>query len=938
MRRIPPAAAPHLLRAIPLALALSAASLPLALPSMAGPLERAQEARERGNLREAQIELRNLVRDKPEDAAGHAALSATSLDLGDTELAEREARAALERGYDAAAGTALLLRSYLASNRAEALLRDFPQVETPKPVAAQIAAGRTQALLVLKRLDEAAQSAALARQIAPDVPEVGIAASNVALLQGDRAGAEAALDAVLASQPDNADALLRKGSLQYERRDLPAALASFDRLLQNTPNFVPGRLRRAETLIQMQEDARARADVDAALKIMPASAPGIYMRALLELRAKDWANADADLLKLGPALGNFPNGYLMQATAKQALGQKAQAEDAASRHLARNPDDPRGARLLAALALEDKRPRDAAAVLSTLAERGKADVESLELLGTVQSLLRRPAEAAAAFEKASALAPQDAGILNRLAAARLATGDAAGTEEAAKRAVALGGDTPATRQMLAFAALAQGDVAAAEAEMNRLGPDARKGETGAVLDGTLLTVRMDLPAARTAFEGVLRDHPNSNPARMGLARVAVLQDKPEEAERLLGEVLKQEPGHAEAVTQLTTTATGNGPRAAAARAVLEAAQAAHPAEPLLAMSVATVLMRANEPAKALAVLNTEPLRAKGGVAMALARSGAHAAAGEWKPAEEAARLALAEAPGSAPARRQLAGLLVHNGDPKGAEALIRQGLREAPGDATLQQTLVSLVRSAQGPEAAMEVARQLAARPDARPASLILPGDLMLAEKQPQQAAEAYAAAGKEAPSSTLVLREATAWRAAGQADKATATLNAWLARTPEDAEALLLLSQLDMQSGRMDAADKRLNQLVALKPRNAVALNNLAWLTSQRDGKEAAAKAASLGERAYYLSPNAETADTLGWILTRSGQPQRGVELLRRAAAMRGTAQPDPAAAYRLAFALNATGAKDEALAVLTPALAGDKPFPERAEASRLLTSLRGR
>jgi putative PEP-CTERM system TPR-repeat lipoprotein len=938
MRRISPAAAPHLLRAIPLALALSVASLPMALPSMAGPLERAQEARARGNLREAQIELRNLVRDKPEDAGGHAALAAVSLDLGDTELAEREARAALERGYDAAAGTALLLRSYLASNRAEALLRDFPQVETPKPVAAQIAAGRTQALLMLRRQDEATQSAALAQQLGPDVPEVGIAASNAALLRGDRAAAEAALDAVLASHPDNADALLRKGGLQYERRDLQAALASFDRMLQGAPNSVAGRLRRAETLIQLQEDARARADVDAALRIMPTNAPGIYMRALLGLRAKDWASADADLQKLGPALGNFPNGYLMQATAKQALGQKAQAEDAASRHLARNPDDPRGARLLAALALEDKRPRDAAAVLATQAERGKADVESLELLGTVQSMLARPREAAMAFEKAAALAPDNASIFNRLAAARLAMGDAAGTEEAANRAVALGGATPATRQMLAFAALAQGDVAAAEAEMNQLGPEGRKGETGAVLDGTLLTLRMDLPAARAAFEGVLRDHPKSNPARMGLARVAFLQDKPEEAERLLGEVLKQEPGHVEAVTQLTAAAAGNGPRAAAARAVLEEAQAAAPGEPLLAMSLSAVLMRANEPAKAVAMLDAEPLRAKGGVALALARSRAYAAAGDWKRAEEAARLALAEAPSSAPARRQLAGLLVHNGDPKGAEMLIRQGLREAPGDATLQQTLIGLVRDAQGAEAAMDAARQLAARPDARPASLVLPGDLMLAEKQPQQAAEAYAAVAKEAPSAILTLRQASAWRAAGQADKATAILRAWLAATPEDTDALLMLSQLDMQAGRMDAAEQHLNKLVALKPRDAVALNNLAWLTGRREGKEAAEKAEGLAERAYYLSPNAETADTLGWILARNGQAPRAVALLRRAATMRGTARPDPASAYRLAYALNATGAKDEALAVLTPVLANDQAFPERAEASRLLASLRGR
>ncbi|MFC7552366.1 tetratricopeptide repeat protein [Pseudoroseomonas wenyumeiae] len=163
--------------------------------------------------------------------------------------------------------------------------------------------------------------------------------------------------------------------------------------------------------------------------------------------------------------------------------------------------------------------------------------------------------------------------------------------------------------------------------------------------------------------------------------------------------------------------------------------------------------------------------------------------------------------------------------------------------------------------------------------------------------------------------------------------LQAWLANAPDDTDALMLLSQLDMQAGRMDAAEQRLSRLVTLKPRDAVALNNLAWLTSRHEDRTAAAKAEALAQRAYYLSPNQETADTLGWILARNGQAPRAVPLLRRAAAMRGNTQ-NPAAAYRLAYALNATGAKEEALAVLTPALATEQTFPERAEASRLLAS----
>ena len=113
--------------------------------------------------------------------------------------------------------------------------------------------------------------------------------------------------------------------------------------------------------------------------------------------------------------------------------------------------------------------------------------------------------------------------------------------------------------------------------------------------------------------------------------------------------------------------------------------------------------------------------------------------------------------------------------------------------------------------------------------------------------------------------------------------------------------------------------------------VNNLAWVAGERGLPDARA----LAERAYVLSPNPETADTLGWIMARTGDAAAAVPLLKQAAAQRGT--PDPAAAYRLSYALNATGAKQEALAALEPALAGNAAFPQRADAVKLLATLRG-
>jgi tetratricopeptide (TPR) repeat protein len=196
------------------------------------------------------------------------------------------------------------------------------------------------------------------------------------------------------------------------------------------------------------------------------------------------------------------------------------------------------------------------------------------------------------------------------------------------------------------------------------------------------------------------------------------------------------------------------------------------------------------------------------------------------------------------------------------------------------------------------------------------------------------------AASSDLVVREAMAWRAANQPNEAMRVLNAWLERNPEDVEALNIASQIDLQTGRMADAERRLMALVTRAPDNAIALNNLAWLLADRGRPEDLPRARVMGERAFFMMPGAETADTFGWALAKSGQTQQALPLLRQAvAASRAQSQnqqPDPGKAFRLAATLRDAGQRQEALAVLEPALAAGGQFAERAAAERLLAELR--
>src|SRR5690606_11232542 len=118
------------------------------------------------------------------------------------------------------------------------------------------------------------------------------------------------------------------------------------------------------------------AETDRVLRLAPNAPLGLYMSGMLYARARDWQAADQALQPIQGQLPNIPDGLLLFATVKRELGQLEQAEDAARRHVARRPEDVRGAKLLAMLEAQRGAADAAAGTLDRLAQRGAADAEA----------------------------------------------------------------------------------------------------------------------------------------------------------------------------------------------------------------------------------------------------------------------------------------------------------------------------------------------------------------------------------------------------------------------------------------------------------------------------------------------------------------------------------------------------------------------------------
>jgi len=171
------------------------------------------------------------------------------------------------------------------------------------------------------------------------------------------------------------------------------------------------------------------------------------------------------------------------------------------------------------------------------------------------------------------------------------------------------------------------------------------------------------------------------------------------------------------------------------------------------------------------------------------------------------------------------------------------------------------------------------------------------------------------------------------QTQEAVELLSAWLVDHPDDPESLQLLSALQIREKDYEAAATHLERAYSLLPNNPVVLNNLAWVRYELDRPGALAVA----RRAYRLASNAPAIiDTLGWILVQEGEIDEGIKLLYTA----NDAAPQIGdIAYHLAFALEASGQKQDAIAVLERALdpANEVQFDQdRDNAEALLTRLK--
>ena len=895
-----------------------------------GFVQEAESYLQSGEINAAMIQLKNALRQDPDNARARLLLGETYLKQGQGAAATKELSRARKLGTDVNEVLVPLGRALIMQGAHQKVLDDIQVPEDASaPLKAEILALHGQAELALGRLLQAREQFEKAYQSYPDSATVQLGLARIALVERDYERASPYVARALELAPKNVDAWLVKGEMARLQGDLAVAKDAFVQALAVAPDNVLARLGRATVQIGLQEYDAAQEDVASVLGRYPQLPAANHLQAVLAYNNKDMVGTEQALQKvLSVAPGHLPSMLLLGASL-YAQGKFEQARPPLERYLAAIPGHSPARKLLGAIQLRLGQPREAIAVLEVDVEQSEGDAQWLALLGSAYSQAGDADKATEWLEKAVAVTPDVAALRNQLAISHLRQGEAAQAVSELESAVDLGQDVLESDVLLIFAHLRNQELDEALHAAQALAEKLPDNPMPYNLLGAVYGAKRDFDTARIQFEKALSLSPDYHAAAINLARMDVSAGQFDQAEERLKKILDQDEGHLGAMLALAQLAIRQG-RQEETQQWLERARDQNPTavrpglvlarfhwqrgDLLAAVGIARELQRAHPK-------NTQVLELLGSVRMAM---------GEYASATDNFQRAVDLQPQSPKLLLLLANAQAAAKRNDAAADSLDQALSLQSDYLPAQMALGRLKQRTGKPQEALEIARQIQQQHPQSAQGQLLEGDIHMGAKEYGEAVRSYAAGFEQKNTSELAIKLFQARWQGGEAG-ALDSLQRWITQSPGDLRVRQILAQAYLRQDQADAAIEQYQAVVEAQPENIVALNNLAWLYHTRKD----AQAVDFAQRAYDLAPDKpEIADTLGWLLLEQGDPERGLELLQEAA---GKAPHIPAIRYHRAVALAKNQRRDEARKELERLLRDHSSFAEEEDARSLLAQLKG-
>jgi putative PEP-CTERM system TPR-repeat lipoprotein len=872
------------------------------------------------------IQLRNALTGEPNNVEVIYLLGKTYWENGDLVPAEAQLRKLLALGAPKSNVLPLLGRVLLERENYKAILDEIvssPDYDDASRV--ELALLRGHAYLATGVFAEAKLHFDLAKSAKPVDAELGLA--KIAVLRDDLAAAEKIVDSLLVQAPNNAQVWLLKGDLLGLRSQPEQALDAYQRASKVQPDSVLAHLAQAVHYINAGNNAAAQGAVTKASSLAPNSPTVGFTRALLSLREKKFNECRDALQRVFAAIPEHMPSILVAASLHYSIGALEQAQSLYTRYLLKFPGSVYARKMLADTLIRNGQPQSAVYLLQPFLSQGFKDGEILTLAGQAHLQLGQYDQAIKYLETSVALDPKNSNKLTSLAASRLAAGDDERGLIDLEAAIQINAADLRAGHMLVVTMIGRNELEKAMSAVQALEKTQTNNPLIYSLKSAVYVAKQDFVQARASLEHALTLQPTYFPAAAALAQIDLRENNRPAARGRLAAILSKDQTNLDAMVALAGMAFGEGQQDEAIK-WLTRAVSAHPQAAQAYVLLARLYMQVNQPkaaletarkARQLNISDPQLLEILGAAQLVL--NDTRGAVVSY--------LALTKAlPKSVAAHLKLASAYAADSNQRLATAATEKALELQPASMEARIAMAEIHLRAQRYSEVMKVARQLQQQHGNLVQGYVLEADVHWAQNNHLAAAQSYEQALTKQRTGRLIIRLHQAQSRAKMAASDKFLLD-WLKATPNDVEARSYLARVYLDAGSHKDAITQYKLLLQRNPKDTVTLNSLAWALQD----EAPAEAIQYAQQAVDLQPeDAAAVDTLGWLLTKNNQLQRGLTLLQKAL----TLDPDtPEIRFHFATALLNANDTARARRELEIVVASKKPFSGLEEARSMLARI---
>jgi len=895
---------------------------------------------ERKDMPGAIIQLKNALQIDKSMLPVQVLLGKALLANGEAASAEVALSEALRLGVNRAEVVVPLAHAYVAQGKHKLLLEQsqFAVAGLPVNVQVSLLLMRASASADLGDPRAALKSIEEARVIDGRLPEVWLAEVPVRIRTRQFAEAQVAIDRAAVLAPQSAEVRYQKGSLLHVQGNLVAALTAYDSALAADPKHLEARAARAGIEMDQGKYAEAAKDVVELQALSPREPRAAYFKAMLQSRDGDSAAARKSLTEVTAFLDAVPPAFIQyrpQLLMLNGLAHFGLSEYEKAKPYFESLQRVQGggpvSKLLAQIYLSDRNFVQASDVLEEYLRVQPRDGQAMLLLASTQMAQGRSAKATSLMQQALAIkdAPE---FHTQLGLSLLGSGQAADALVQLETAFKDSNQIQAGTTLVGlYLRNGQGAKALAVAEkLLKQQPD----NAGLYnLDGMAQAQLGNLAAAKTAFDRAVQLDGKLVEPKLNLARLDIATKAFDAAATKLNAILLADEKSIDAMYEMANLSSRRGQPAETLRWLSKGSDMAGPRELRPAMALVEFHLRNREPALALEAAKRLSAKDTNNVSVMLVYGRAQLANGDVEGARSTFSGATRFANFNPVQQTEIAGWQLTVNNLAGAAYSLEKALSNRPDFLPAQALMTEVEIRQNQPAKAEQRARQIQAIVPKQAIGYSLLGDVAQARGQPAAAVDAYRRAHQVEPNTGTFLRLFNALSAQDGGKAALPLGEAWLKSHPQDQVVRKALGDAYARAGSYAVARTTYGVYLKAMPDDAEVLNNQANVLLRLKDPSAV----GMAEQALKKDPgNANSIDTLGWALFKSGQPDqvdRALQLLRDA---RLREPGNPEIRYHLAEVLAQTGRKTEAQDEIEAALKTGRSFESMADAEVLLKKLR--